>query len=91
MENMQQFIFFSLFSTRAQLECFYYPVLDSGGWKKYSGYHQPPSHFQYSITILNMVHNIQYHQKKEKYIEKMYPSEFGRALKYIACKGKNGV
>ena len=27
---------------------------------------------------------------KEKYIEKMYPSECGRALKYIICEGKNG-
>ena len=50
---------------------------------------QSPPHFQYSITILNMVHNIQYHQRK-KYIEKMCPSECGRALKYITCKGKNG-
>ena len=62
------------------------------GGKKYSRYHQPPSHFQYSITFMNMVHNIQYHQqwsKKEKYIEKMYPSE-SRALKYVTCKGKDG-
>ena len=76
--------------TRAQLKCFYYPVLETGGEKKNSGYHQLPSHFQYSITIMNMVHNIQYHQRKKKNIEEMYPSECGRALKYNTCKGKNG-
>ena len=27
---------------------------------EYIGYHQSPSHFQYSITIMSMVHNIQY-------------------------------
>ena len=36
------------------------------------------------------IYNIQYHQRKEYFIEKMYPSECGRALKYTTCKGKNG-
>ena len=36
------------------------------------------------------IYNIQYHQRKEYFIEKMNPSECGRALKYITCKGKNG-
>ena len=36
------------------------------------------------------INNIQYHERKEYFIEKMYPSECGRALKYITCKGKNG-
>ena len=61
---------FFFFSPRAQLKCFYYPVLETGGWKKYSGYHQPPSHFKYSITILNMVHNIQYHQRKKNILKR---------------------
>ena len=60
---------FFFFSTRAQLKCFYYSVLETGGGKKYNGYHQPPSHFQYSITILNMVHNIQYHQRKNNMLK----------------------
>ena len=59
------FFFFFFFSTRAQLKCFNYPVLETGGRKKDNGYHQPPSHFQNSITIMNMVHNIQYHQRKK--------------------------
>ena len=62
---------FFFFSTRAQLKCFYYPVLETGGGKKDNGYHQPPSHFQYSITIMNMVHNIQYHQRKKAILKEV--------------------
>ena len=80
----------SLFSTRAQLKCFYYPVLETGGGKKYRRYHQPPSHFEIcylqSCSWCRCIFNI----IKEKYIEKMKPSECERALKYIICKGKNG-
>ena len=32
--------------------------------------HQPPSHFQYSITVMNMVHNIQYHQRKKNILKR---------------------
>ena len=78
---------FFLFSTQS----FYYPVLQTGEGKKYSVYHQPPSHFQiYSyLTILYMQFNI----IKENIgpIEKMNPSECGRALTYIIdCEGKYG-
>ena len=73
-------------SARAQLICFYYPALDTGEGG-YDGYHQLPSHFQYSTTILNMVQNVQYHQK-EQHIQDV-PSDFGRALKCITCKGNN--
>ena len=55
---------FFFFSTRAQPKCFYYPVLETGGWKKNSGYHQPPSHFQYSTTILNMIRDATWVLKK---------------------------
>ena len=86
MQSLPVFYFFS-FPQEHSSSAFITLSLRLGGGKD-NGYHQPLSHFQYCITIMNMVHNIQYHQRK-KDIEKMYPSECGRALKYVTCKGKN--
>ena len=86
------FFVFCLFSLKHwQVKCFYYPVLEIGGGKKYSRYHHAPAPFWlpniYAITIMYMVH-IQYHQRK--IYGKDVPSEYGRVLKYILREGKNG-
>ena len=66
------------FFSTAELKCFYYPVLKTGGGK------------EVMYTLLQSCTWYIFNIIKEKYIEKMYPSECGRALKYIICEGKNG-
>ena len=79
---------FFFFSTRAQLKCFYYPVLETGGEKRTMDTTSP---LLTSNTLLQswtwcIIFNI---IKERKLYWKRYPSECGRALKYDTCKGKN--
>ena len=82
------FRLFFFFSTGAQLKCFYYPVLETGGGKRTMDTTSP---LLTSNTLLQswtwcIIFNI---INERKIYWKMYPSECGRALKYVTCKGKN--